>query len=146
MFLQYVIGRAGFHARDGRLLVNRAGDNDDRHMGHPRSSQAERLHAVEVGQGVIGQDDIRREFVQPAHVIFPGRNASRGERDFAPAQLPFEQIRGGRFIFQNQDAQFVRHCHCGRRGCARCRLARGNACQQRPHRRPRAKRMFSFFL
>jgi len=48
-------------------------------------------------------------------------------------------------VFQNQDAQFVRHFQCDRRGCCRCRHARGNSCQQSPHRSPRARHIFSFF-
>ena len=78
-------------------------------MGEPSAGQAERLHAVEIGQNVIRQDDIRREFLQAAHEFLPVRRPARKKRDFAAAQLPFEQIRGWRLIFQNQDAQFVRH-------------------------------------
>ena len=74
--LEEVVGGAGLHASDGRLLVDGAGHDQEGHRGRPFAGDRERCHAVEARQRVVGEDQVRPELVERLDEPVPGVDAA----------------------------------------------------------------------
>ena len=115
--LDDVVGRALLQRFDRVVLAEHAGDEDEGRGGRSLARDGERLHAVEGGQGVIGEDQLVMpardggdEVRARAHAIDPevelgGAEIFADELRVDAAVLEMEDARdaGGRAAFAGQD-------------------------------------------
>jgi hypothetical protein len=69
----------------------------------------QRGEPVEIGQGVIEQDDVRRAFLEFLEVLGLGIDTLDREVQPAVAQSKLYQLRIGDVIFKHQDANLFLH-------------------------------------
>ena len=55
---QQIVGGAAFHGRDGVILADRPGDDDEGNVEPALARERQRAQRVEPGQRVIGDDDV----------------------------------------------------------------------------------------
>ncbi len=87
VFLQYIVHGAGTERRNRALLTDGAGHEYKGSLGPQLAHDPQRRHAVELGQGKIGQDDGGLEFTQCIPQRLLGFNASPCAAQAVPLQL-----------------------------------------------------------
>jgi hypothetical protein len=70
----------------------------------------ERRARIESGQIVVGEDQLRRKFVQCAQELIAGFHATRGKGDTGPAQGGLNELGVIDRVLQHEDAQLIFHC------------------------------------
>ncbi len=68
-------------------------------------ASGERGHAVEAGQGVVGEDEVGLELLDLAQERFAGIHPPGGEGDAGPLELVLHELGVHRHVFQNEDAK-----------------------------------------
>jgi len=125
--LEQVVGCAGLHASDGRLLVHRAGDDEEGDAWRPLPGQRERGHAVEAGKGVVGEDQIGAEFVELVEECVSAIDSAGEKRNTSLRELILHELGVHRHILENQNSERVfRHADPVRCGAAPCRATAHN--------------------
>ena len=99
--LDQVVGRAAPHALDRLLLAHRPADHDERDVGTARVQQIERLEGAELGQAVVGEDDVR-SLVEQAEVPRRILGAAPLGVEAGPAQLGDDQLGVEDAIFEHE--------------------------------------------
>ena len=108
--LEHEVGCPLLHEPDGQVLADRAGDDDERHVQPPLPQPRQRPDRVELGQAVIGEDDVGRELQAPDVVLL--RVHARPVRlEARLAQRVHRQLGVGGFVLEDQDAQGDGHAH-----------------------------------
>ena len=106
--LEQVVGRARFHAADRRLLVDRAGHDEEGHGRRTLAREGEGAHAVEPGQCEVGEDDVGPEGFQLVEERLPGIHPSRLEGDPGSLELVLDELGVHGHVLQDQDAERIR--------------------------------------
>ena len=108
--LDHEVGCPLLQEPDGQVLGDRAGDDDERHVQPPLPQPRQRPDRVELGQVVIGEDDVGRELQAPDVVLL--RVHARPVRlEASLAQRVHRQLGVGGFVLKDQDAQGDGHAH-----------------------------------
>ncbi len=107
--LEQVVGGAAPQALHGGILADCARDQDERGVGRESARDLQCGEAIELRQGVVGQDDVRVAPFQSGHEPFAGGDAFDLRLDVVLAQrLPHEQ-RVARVVLKVEDDQRLLH-------------------------------------
>ncbi len=105
--LEQIVGGAGLHAADRGLLIDRPGDDEERHCRDSFPRQGERRHAVESGEGVVGEDQIRREVVDLAEERLARIHPPGGEWNAGALELVLDELRVHGHILEDENAERI---------------------------------------
>ena len=102
--LDQVVARAGVHAADGRLLVDRSGDDDEGNGRGELPHQRQRRHPVEPGDGIVREDHGRLKQLQRADEVFPGLHPPGLTLEARPLELVLDQLGVEWLVIEDQDS------------------------------------------
>ena len=71
-------------------------------------SQGERGHAIETGQGVVGEDQVGLKFVELPEEFVAGIDTAGVEWNIGTAELVFDELGVHWHIFENENSQPLR--------------------------------------
>ncbi len=90
--LEEVVRGARLHAPDGGFLVDRAGYYEEGNARGPLPGKGESRHAVESGEGVVGEDHVRTELLQRMKESVTAVDSPGQERYAGTLQLVFHEL------------------------------------------------------
>src|SRR5687768_7562022 len=105
--LEEIVRRSGLHAADGGLFIDGASDNQEGNARRPFSRERQRSHAIETGQRVIGENDVRPELLQLPQKLVPAVYPARRKWNAGPLELVLHELRIHRDVFENEDAKSI---------------------------------------
>ena len=100
--LEHVVGGAALQSLDGSLLANRTRHEHERHAGAVRLRQVLRLVATETGNGIVGENQVRR-IGQRALEIFTRFGLDNGAVNTFRSQRPRHELPINWIVFQVDD-------------------------------------------
>jgi hypothetical protein len=105
----HVIGRPLFQSLNGGFLPQRPRDEDERQLRAALLRESERREAIEGGQRIIAQDQIKGPPLERFHERLAGLHPLPRARDPGARQHGFNQLRVVGIVFDQQDPVHLIH-------------------------------------
>ena len=90
-----VVGGAAFHAFDGGFLIEGDGEDDDGDVGAAGFGHGDGVEAIVAGEGIVGEDEVRREGVEGLSEGFASGDAVGFAGELHSAELSEDQLLVG---------------------------------------------------